>query len=108
MSPTVDLAQEQVDTTAVHLQESGIRDVAVLETLADLPDLEYGRGELPDEVVIVCQKCDDEIGDGEMMGAAFGSFYHDGCVPDVSEGPLPLAQYLAGVTDGTRGPEVRR
>lgn len=108
MSPTITLAQEQVDRTSLRLQECGICDVTVLETLADLPDLEYGRGELPDEVAIVCRKCDDKIGDGEMMGVAFGSFYHDGCVPDVSEGPLPLAQYLAGVTDGTRGPEVRR
>ncbi|PCR88630.1 hypothetical protein [Natrinema ejinorense] len=108
MSPRVDLAQEQVDRTSLRLQECGVHDVAVLETLADLPDLEYGSGELPDEVAIICRKCDDEIGDGEMMGTHYGSIYHDGCVPDVSEGPLPLAQYLAGVTDGTRGPEATR
>jgi hypothetical protein len=31
------------------------------------------------------------------MGTAFGNFYHDGCVPGLSTGPMPLGQYLGGI-----------
>lgn len=96
----VDLNQEQVDLLASHLTDTLIYDVAVLEALRELPDIEYGRGEIPLDVPLGCQKCKDEIYDEEMMGTSFGHFYHDGCVPDVEEGPLPAAQYVAGAGEG--------
>ena len=100
----VDLTQESVDELAILLEEVGISKVALLEALDRLPDLEHGRGEHSLDVEIVCHKCEEEIGDEEMMGVAYGSFYHDGCVPGLHEGPLPLAQYLAGVevAEGSR------
>lgn len=95
----VDLGQEHVDELSKLLEETPISTVALLEALELLPDLEYGRGERPLDVVIQCQKCDEAIEDGEMMGTACGHFYHDGCVPGLKEGPMPLGQYLAGVED---------
>lgn len=100
----VDLPQESVDELAILLEDVGIEKVALLEALEILPDLEYGRGDRSLDVAISCKKCDEEIGEEEMMGVAYGSFYHDGCVPGLHEGPLPLGQYLAGV----EGVEVSR
>ena len=88
------IGQEHVDTMALHLEQSGISDVALLEALELLPDLEHGSGDRSLDVRIRCHKCDEMIDDEEMMGSAFGHFYHDRCVPSLSDGTTPLAQYL--------------
>lgn len=99
----IDLPQECIDELAIHLEKSGISEVALLKVLERLPDFEYGRGDRALDVNLVCAKCDEEIADEEIMGTAFGSFYHEGCVPRV-DGPMPAGQYLAGVesAEGSR------
>lgn len=96
-----DLNQEQVDLLASHLENNLIYDVAVLEALRALPDIEYGRGEIPLDAPLGCQKCDESIDDDEMLVTAFGNFYHSGCVPDGDGEPMPAGQYIAGVGEGS-------
>lgn len=91
------LTQEETDCLVAHLKRTEITDVAVANALKKLPDLDDGSGKWPDDWRPHCQKCDEEINDGEMMGTAFGCFYHGGCVPSVDNGPMPVGQYLAGV-----------
>lgn len=55
----VDLPQECVDALSLHLEDAGIDEPALLEALVRLPDLEYGRGERPLDVDLVCHKCDE-------------------------------------------------
>ena len=91
------LTQEEVDLLSAHLETTEITDVAVARVLEKLDDSESGTGWWPDDWQPHCQKCKSQINDGELMGTAFGNFYHDGCVPGLSTGPMPLGQYLGGV-----------
>ncbi len=100
--PAVRLTQEQIDLTASHLAKSEITDVAVANTLKALPDIEDGANEFPEDWRPHCQKCDEEIVDGEMCGTAFGNFYHDRCVPGLDHGPMPLGQLLAGAENARK------
>lgn len=92
-------SQQEIDRTAVHLQHSEITDVAVARMLKRLDDLEDGSGHLPNDWRPYCHKCNTQLEDTELVGIAFGNFYHDKCVPSLSDGPMPLGQLLAGVTD---------
>lgn len=86
-----------------HLSETLITEEAVATAMRDLDDCEAGAGAWPMEVRIGCHKCEEEIDDSEMMGVAFGNYYHASCVPQVNRGPLPLGQYLGGVEGAQRG-----
>lgn len=96
------LGQEQVDRLSSHLEDTEISDVVVVDVLRELDDLEHGAGQLPEDFRPYCQKSDEEIVDGEMMGTRFGNIYHDRCVPDLSVGPLPLGQWIAGAGEASR------
>lgn len=93
------LGQEEIDRTHLHLQQTEITDVAVARALKYLDDIEYGSGQLPDDWHPYCKKCNTELEDNDMVGTAFGNFYHDNCVPELREGPMPLGQLLGGVSD---------
>lgn len=93
------LSQEEIDSTVSHLIETEITNVAVARALKRLDDIESGSGELPPDWRPYCKKCNEQLEDNEMVGIAFGNFYHDACVPSLSTGPLPLGQLLAGTTD---------
>lgn len=100
--PAGSLDQEQVDLLVAHLKETEITDEAVGTALRDLDDHEYGSGVWPEDWRPYCQKCDEKIGEAEMMGVAFGNYYHASCVPSLQRGPLPLGQYLGGVERAQR------
>lgn len=93
------LGQEETDLLTRHLLDTDVTDVAVARVLRKLDDIEAGAGNLPEEFRPVCKKCDEQMEDGEMVGTAFGNFYHDGCVPSLKTGPMPLGQLLAGSGD---------
>jgi len=93
----MNLGQEHIDRLTLHLEETEISDAAVADALRLLDDLEYGSGQLPEDWLPHCHKCDEEIAENEMMGVAFGNFYHDGCVPSLEKGPMPCGQYIGGI-----------
>ena len=91
------LSQEETDLLADHLAGTAITDAAVANALRKLDDLDYGAGRWPDDWRPYCHKCDGQIAEDELMGVAFGNFYHDRCVPSLDIGPLPCGQYLGGI-----------
>lgn len=103
-SPTTSttLDQEQIDMLTAHLQTTTITDEAVGTALRDLDDIEDGAGNWPTDWRPHCHKCTEEIGESELMGVAFGNYYHKRCVPSLSKGPMPLGQYLAGIDNAER------
>jgi len=90
------LDQRQTDKLTAHLMKTEITDVDVARALKSLDDIESGAGNFPDDWRPYCQKCDEELEDSEMVGTAFGNFYHDRCVPSLDTGPMPLGQLLGG------------
>ena len=96
-SNTTRLSQEETDLLANHLANTEITDAAVANALKKLDDLEYGAGVWPDDWLPYCHKCNECIEEDEMMGVAYGNFYHDRCVPGLKHGPLPCGQYLGGI-----------
>jgi len=93
------LGQEETDLLTRHLLDTDVTDVAVARALKKLDDIEAGAGNLPENFRPACQKCGEQMKDGDMVGTAFGNFYHDGCVPSLKIGPMPLGQLLGGVDD---------
>lgn len=75
------LSQEEVDTLSNRTTNSPITDIAVWNAIKKMPDIEAGSGELPESATRGCQKCGDEITEGDELQIAFGHFYHSRCVP---------------------------
>lgn len=91
-----DLTQEETDLLTRHLLDTQITDVTVYRVLKKLGDIEDGAGTVPDDWRPTCKKCDEEIDHDEVMGTAFGHFYHRRCVPTLKD-PMLCGQWLGGV-----------
>jgi len=76
------LTQEETDELVGQLIETGTTKVSVFSAVRKLDDIESGAGEVPSGLSRVCQKCGEEIGDGEEWFTRFGHFYH-------GDGPEP-------------------
>lgn len=98
-SSSTQLDQEAIDLTTRHLMNTEITDAAVGRALKYLDDLEPGAGQLPPDWKPYCHKCNEQMQDNEMVGIAYGNFYHDRCVPSLSEGPMPLGQLLVNADE---------
>lgn len=76
-----DLTQEEVDTLTSRLLDRPITDVAVWDALRKMPDIEAGAGEIPESATKGCQKCGEEITEGDELTLAFNHYYHERCTP---------------------------
>ena len=76
------LTQEQIDELAIYLEDQEIKKKVIFDILADLPDSQYGQGNIPDNLSGYCALCEEKLTTPEDSGTKYGKFVHRSCVEE--------------------------